>query len=146
MRCAMPCRKLCSPALSRTEPARCGEASSAARCGGVPPPRATSEGTTTSAEVEVHPCAGRGARRADPRSACGEAVLLTTLLLTTLLLTTHSLAAHDRTTVLPTRCTLVIYLYLLDSPEINQIVLVSYSLTTAIDLWKVWRCSASALT
>ena len=68
------------------------------------------------------------------------------LLLTTLLLTTHSLAAHDRTTVLPTRCTLVIYLYLLDSPEINQIVLVSYSLTTAIDLWKVWRCSASALT
>ena len=41
------------------------------------------------------------------------------------------------TTSLLTRCTLVIYLYLLDSPEINQIVLVSYSLTTAIDLWKV---------
>ena len=36
-------------------------------------------------------------------------------------------------------CTLVIYLYLLDSPDINQIVLVSYTLTTAIDLWKVYK-------
>ena len=50
------------------------------------------------------------------------------------------LTASLLTTSLPhylTRCTLVIYLYLLDSPEINQIVLVSYSLITAIDLWKV---------
>ena len=64
-------------------------------------------------------------------------LLTTHPLLTALLLTTHCLATHYLTTSLLTRCTLVIYLYLLDSPEINQIVLVSYSLTTAIDLWKV---------
>ena len=28
---------------------------------------------------------------------------------------------------------------MLDAPDINRIVLASYTLTTAIDLWKVWR-------
>jgi hypothetical protein len=45
----------------------------------------------------------------------------------------------SRSVLFNAMCTLVIYLYLLDSPGINQIVLVSYSITTAIDLWKVWR-------
>ena len=46
------------------------------------------------------------------------------------------------------RCTLVIYLYLLDADGVNTIVLATYTFSTGIELWKVlkvlrlrWRLS-----
>ena len=37
------------------------------------------------------------------------------------------------------RCTLVIYLYLLDADGVNTIVLATYTFSTGIELWKVLK-------
>jgi len=45
----------------------------------------------------------------------------------------------SRSVVFNALCTVIIYLYLLDSDGVNSIVLISYTCSTALELWKVYR-------